>query len=173
MTWNRQRIWKDVLSSISPVLPWRQIRISARIVHYFTKTGPEEFIETGVLAEYPENYVRPLTVKERIQAIDSLLAASGWGNIEFGMIRDECLYMKKTINVYLSSACGLTLILNDEKQEPRHMQIDEPSICHAFRTFINQMAEKRDVFSMDETRNILREKRELLVGKLSEKPRYS
>ena len=53
------------------------------------------------------------------------------------------------------------------------MQIDEPSICHAFRTFINQMAEKRDVFSMDETRNILREKRELLVGKLSEKPRYS
>lgn len=149
------------------------IRNSARIVHYFTKTGLEEFIETGVLAEYPENYVRPLTVKERIQAIDSLLAASGWGNIEFGMIRDECLYMKKTINVYLSSACGLTLILNDEKQEPRHMQIDEPSICHAFRTFINQMAEKRDVFSMDETRNILREKRELLVGMLSEKPRYS
>ena len=139
-----------------------RIRHSARLVHYFTERGLDEFIETGVLAEYPESYVRPLTVQERIQIIDRFLEISRQDHIEFGMIRDEKLHLQKSVNVFLSSACGLTLILYDEKQGLRHMLIDEPSICHAFGIFISQMAEKRDVFSEEETRQIMMKKTEHL-----------
>ena len=110
--------------------------------------------------------MRPLTVEERIQAIDCLLEFFDRDNIEFGMIRNERMHVKKTINVFLSSVCGLNLILNDEKQGLRHMWIDEPSICHAFYTFISQMAEKRDVLSKNETRKVLMEKRDFLAGLL-------
>lgn len=143
------------------------VRNSARLVHYFTKAGLDEFVETGILAEYSEEYVRPLTIEERIRAIDGFLDISYQKNIEFGMIRDESLHLKKTINVFLSSACGLNLILNDEKQGLRHMMIDEPSICHAFWIFISRMAEKRDVLSADETRKVLVERREFLEGQLN------
>lgn len=145
------------------------VRNSARLIQYFTQEGLEEFVETGVLAEYPKEYVRPLTVEERIQAIDCLLEFFDRDNIEFGMIRNECMHVKKTINVFLSSVCGLNLILNDEKQGLRHMWIDEPSICHAFYTFISRMAEKRDVLSKNETRTVLVEKRDFLAGLLEEK----
>lgn len=139
-----------------------RVRHSAHLVHYFTERGFDEFIETGVLAEYPESYVRPLTVQERIQIIDRFLEISRQDHIEFGMIRDEKLHLQKSVNVFLSSACGLTLILYDEKQGLRHMLIDEPSICHAFGIFISQMAEKRDVFSEEETRQIMMKKTEHL-----------
>lgn len=145
------------------------VRNSARLIQYFTQEGFEEFVETGVLAEYPKEYVRPLTVEERIQAIDCLLEFFDRDNIEFGMIRNECMHVKKTINVFLSSVCGLNLILNDEKQGLRHMLVDEPSICHAFYIFISRMAEKRDVLSKNETRTVLMEKRDFLAGLLEEK----
>ena len=145
------------------------VRNSARLVQYFTQSGLEEFVETGVLTEYPEEYVRPLTIEERIRAIDCFLETSSRENIEFGMIRNECLHVEKAINVFWSSACGLNLILHDEKQGLRHMLVDEPSICHAFYTFISRMAEKRDVLSKDETNKVMMEKREFLAGLLEEK----
>ena len=113
--------------------------------------------------------MRPLTIEERIRAIDRFLETSSQENIEIGMIRNECLHVKKTINVFWSSACGLNLILHDEKRGLRHMLVDEPSICHAFYTFISRMAEKRDVLSEDETKKVLMEKREFLAGLLEEK----
>ena len=142
------------------------VRDSSRLVHYFTENGLDEFIRTGVLAEYPASLVRPLTPAERIQAIESFLAVSEQENIEFGLIRDERLHLKKSINIFLSSACGLNLILHDEKQGHRHMMIDEPSICHVFGMFIGGMKEKRDVLSAEETRKVLLEKCAHLAEKI-------
>ena len=79
-------------------------------------------------------------------------------NVTIGIIRTDHLHLKRTINVYLSSACGLNMILYDEKQGLRNMIVEEHSIYHAFKSFILRMEEKRDVLSPEETETVLMEK---------------
>ena len=142
------------------------MRRSARMIHYFTEEGLDEFIENGILTEYPETYLRPLTEHERILVLDRFLKIADQENITIGIIRPDHLHLKRSINVYLSSACGLNMILYDEKQGLRNMIVEEHSIYHAFKTFILRMEEKRDVLSHEETVAVLREKREKLQKRI-------
>ena len=145
-----------------------EIEKSAHFLHYFTKAGLEEFASTGELAEYPESGVRPLTIKERIHVLDNIIEISAQENIEIGLIRNEHLDIKLPVNIFLGSTSGLILTLNNKKQRPRHIQISEPSICHAFWKFIDSMAKWQDVLSADETRKILAETRKRLKDRLNE-----
>ena len=138
------------------------MRRSARMFHYFTEEGLDAFIENGILTEYPETYLRPLTETERVLVLDRFLEIAKQENITIGIIRPDHLHLKRSINVYLSSACGLNMILYDEKQGLRNMIVEEHSIYHAFKTFILRMEEKRDVLSHEETEAVLKEKREKL-----------
>lgn len=138
------------------------MRRSARMLHYFTEEGLDAFIENGILTEYPETYLRPLTETERVLVLDRFLEIAKQENITIGIIRPDHLHLKRSINVYLSSACGLNMILYDEKQGLRNMIVEEHSIYHAFKTFILRMEEKRDVLSHEETEAVLKEKREKL-----------
>lgn len=128
-----------------------QIMGSGRLLHYFTEAGLLEFVTTGVCADYPPEYVRPLTVEERILVLDRFLKTAEAENVEIGLVNDKYLRLTRALNVFYSSAAGLNLILYNEKKGFRHMVVEESSICGAFVEYMRRMPEFRESLSAEET----------------------
>lgn len=133
-----------------------------RLVHYFTETGLREFVETGICADYPPEYVRPLTKIERARILDGMIADMGRKDRELGIIDGQYLCLTRMLNVFVSSVCGTSLILYDERGGFKQIVVEEASICQAFEIFIRGMREHREVRSEEETLRILKWYRERL-----------
>ena len=121
----------------------RQLADGSRFFHYFTEEGIWEFVRTGICADYPREYTRPLTVKERLAILEQIRASVEKEEGELGIVDSKNLMLTKRLNVFASGGCGLNLILYDERLGYRYLLIRENSLCRAFAEYIESMRGKR------------------------------
>lgn len=135
----------------------RQLADGSRFFHYFTEEGIWEFVRTGICADYPREYTRPLTVKERLAILEQIRASVEKEEGELGIVDSKNLMLTKRLNVFASGGCGLNLILYDERLGYRYLLIRENSLCRAFAEYIESMRENGDVCSKERNLEILEE----------------
>ena len=127
-----------------------------RFCHFFTEEGIREFAETGICADYPREYTRPLTLKERRLILDRIAQSIENGEGEIGFINEKSLKLTKRLNAFASGGCGLSLILYDERLGYRFLLIRENSLCRSFMEYIGSMEENGDVHSREKNIAMIR-----------------
>lgn len=133
-----------------------QLADVGRFCHFFTEEGIREFAETGICADYPREYTRPLTLKERRLILDRIAQSIENGEGEIGFINEKSLKLTKRLNAFASGGCGLSLILYDERLGYRFLLIRENSLCRSFMEYIGSMEENGDVHSREKNIAMIR-----------------
>jgi len=128
----------------------------SRMIHYFTRDGLWEFVETGRYPYYPSEYVRCFTKRERQLIIERMVADIEKEEIEFGIIDEKHLCLTKGLGVFVNAACRTGLILHDKKCGSCCLIVEEASIGEAIGTYLRGMRAHAEVYSRETTLEVLR-----------------
>lgn len=133
----------------------KHLQSTGEFYHYFTQEGMEQFVKTGLCEDYPEEYVRPLSRKERAEMLGRICRSIEEEKREIGLINRQDLNLSKSLGVFVSGGAGLNLILYDEKTGFRHLLIREESLIQSFEAYIKSMKENGEVYPKEKSLEIL------------------
>lgn len=149
----RQSEWGNILETIQKQM--EHYHSSKHVMHYFTENGLQEFAETGVCNNYPQQLVGPLGVEERICILERMIESMNDDTCEIRLIKRKYLKMTNMLALFYSDTSGLVLRLKDEQKRFRYIRIREKSVCRAFTDYVKSMQEQEEVCSYEETRAVL------------------
>ncbi|MBR5267816.1 MAG: helix-turn-helix transcriptional regulator [Lachnospiraceae bacterium] len=142
-----------------------QLRETKHMILYYTEEGLRAFVETGKFGNHPEEIVRPFTVQERLLIIERMISSLADWDGEIGIINKRYLKLTSKLTLFYSESFGMLLFLQNQQKQFRYIQVKESSICRAFVNYIKGMHDQGEVFSRDETKEILIKYREWLRNK--------
>lgn len=140
-------------------------RSSNHVMHYFTENGLREFVETGFCSNYPQKLVRPLMEEERICILERMLESMKDDTCDLRIIKPKYLKITDMLALFYNDVNGLVLRLKDEQNRFRYIRIKEHSLCRAFIDYVKSMQEQEEVYSMEETEEILKKYFDILRKK--------
>ncbi|MCD8325342.1 MAG: hypothetical protein LUC90_01290 [Lachnospiraceae bacterium] len=134
----------------------------------FSEKGLQYFIETGIVAELPPEYISAAEVKDRIYLLTRLRNDIADGKVTGLIARPSLLRLPDYLTLSMDS--NGNAYFDTTSTFPRgafycNIHISEKSICQAFRDFFTSLSGSHLVYSKEETLRMLDEGLRKLSGK--------
>lgn len=117
---------------------------------YFQEEGLRNFMQTGIISEFPHEFYHPLSLRERRLVLERMIELTRTGLVIYRMLPDE-LELPENIYFYWGTE-ERQLYLNYVKpMDMSQIQIAEPGICRVFRQWLEYIEEKEMLKSAEDT----------------------
>ncbi len=147
-------IYEDIIKHFSIV------QSSKNFTTIFSEKGLQAFIDEGKILEYPDDYVSPLDLEDRVDFLSQLRDDISTGKVIGRIARPSALSIPDYLTAYIDTSGNVWF---DTTREFEHdafycnIHITEKSICHALLDFSKSIVGSQMVYSKEETVNILNE----------------
>ncbi|MBR1738508.1 MAG: hypothetical protein IJ736_16130 [Firmicutes bacterium] len=139
------------------MLRLKQLKSFKQSIQIFNKDALLNFANTGMIAEYPPEYARPLTVEERLFILDNLLKCAKSGKHTFRVLNPANLLISDCVSMYQSNGFVQFTMWNSKKADLKYYTIFEKTIYESFYKFMKDIPDSNYVFSNVETIKIIEE----------------
>lgn len=123
----------------------------------FTREGLELFLKTGRITEIPDQFYRPLDVASRKRILHNMIQAIEAGTLVPHIIDTAKFSLPKELSVEALSPTQIILYLYADGDMAFSLTLNEPSLLHAFYSFLEYIQNSRLVYSRKETLHILQQ----------------
>ncbi|MBR1443007.1 MAG: hypothetical protein IJ583_05675 [Firmicutes bacterium] len=139
------------------MLRLNQLKSFKQSIQVFNKDALLNFANTGMIAEYPSEYARALTVEERLFILNNLLKCAKSGKHTFRVLNPANLLISDCVSMYQSNGFVQFTMWNSKKSDLKYYTIFEKTIYESFYKFMNALPDSNYVFGNDETIKIIEE----------------
>ncbi len=124
----------------------------------FSRSGVEDFAQTGIIVDLPTQYIQPLDVRDRIQVLEALCQACQEDRKFLRLINPVTFHLPRHFYAAIRSDdvldfCGMDAV----HSEFNYIRVTEQSFLEAFRDFFQYLPESGLVCSKEETLSTLRD----------------
>ena len=129
----------------------------------FSRSGMEDFVQTGVISDIPSQYAMPLEIPDRIRILKSMYCACE-EDLEFLRLTNPITFrLSRYFFAALRGDDSLTFCGVDAANSTfNYIEITEPSFLEAFRDFYQYLPESGLICSKEETLKAIEESIRLL-----------
>lgn len=123
----------------------------------FSKAGLWDFVHTGVISDFPQEYMIPLAVRDRLSVLENLYEDIYSDRRNHRMVNPLVFPISKELSCLLHLDLALNFICyNPFSRSFCYIQIEERTFLEAFADFFQYMAHSPLVYSKEDTLSALR-----------------
>ena len=114
-------------------------------VHFFTREGLRNFMETGRTREFPVDLYQPLTMPQRLRVEDTFRQLIQSERMDVYLLREKGLKLENSLIVQYCADHSIQLIWDKNEKERAVLVLCEDSIVEAFLDYLDSLKESEQV----------------------------
>lgn len=123
--------------------------------NYFTENGIRDFMETGRVREFPDEYYSPLPLQDRYTILETCCQQMKNGFLDGRILDQRMLRIDSKLVIQMSGTEAVHFILCREDGSQVILCLKESGIVNAFRDFMESFSENTGVKSREETITVM------------------